>query len=87
MNLEGKACKWREEFIIVYKSDSSKDKARCTYTTQIIKEYSQLLMEKLRICVYYNSYFEGNYSLNPFFNSMLKTYKPLTIGMLENLLR
>jgi hypothetical protein len=55
--------------------------------SQVINDFGTLLLEKLRLCIYYNSYFEGNYSINPFFNSMLKSFKPLTLGLVENLLR
>jgi hypothetical protein len=55
--------------------------------SQLITEFAALLAEKLRICNFYNNYFEGNYSINPFFNSMLKSFKPLTLGLVENLLR
>lgn len=66
---------------------ASKDKGRSIYMVQIVVEYSILLSEKQRLSIYYSNYFEGNYSLNPFFNNMVKQYKPLTIGLLENLMR
>ena len=53
----------------------------------LLRDYSGLLVEKLRLCVTYKNYFEGNYSLNPFFSGMSKSFKPLSIGLVESLLR
>lgn len=51
---------------------SSKDKVRTPYINSLLTNYSLVVLEKLKLCVYYKSFFEGNYSMTPFFNNMAK---------------
>ena len=72
--------------IYTHKKSSQRDRKRNPYLSFLVKEYSSLLLSKLKLCRKYNSYFEGNYSLNPFFNSCLTKFVPLSPDLIDDLL-
>ena len=65
---------------------SSRDKIRDPYTSNIIVEYSHLVSRKVDLIRRYFKIIEGNYSLNPFFNSSGEENNPLTVNTIQDLL-
>lgn len=49
---------------------NSRDKFRNIYFTSLLLNYSMILMEKLKFHKFYSKFFEGNFAMIPFFNSM-----------------
>ena len=72
--------KWRQ--ISEGKMGSPKDKRRTQYLSRLVFDYSELLKAKVRLSLTHASFFEGNFSLSPFF----KTRTPLSFQMIEDLL-
>jgi hypothetical protein len=65
----------------------SKDKFRTPFITSLLYNYTCLLIEKFKFHIYYKDFFEGNYAMVPFFNSINSHPKPkLSLAMLRNLL-
>lgn len=72
--------KWHQ--ISEGKLGSPKNKLRTKYLSRLIFDYSELLKAKVRLSLTHASFFEGNFSLSPFF----KTRTPLSFQMIEDLL-
>ena len=67
--------------------ESSKDNKRNIYTTQLIVEYSELLIKKFDLHSKYLKIFEGNYSMNPFFSHPSNNLTPISAPVIEDLLK
>ena len=44
----------------------------------LITNYADILVEKIKICIIYSHFFEGNFSVNPFFKNLHEFYMILT---------
>jgi serine/threonine protein kinase len=66
---------------------SNKDEKRDIYTTQLIVEYSELLIKKFDLISKYHKILEGNYSLYPFFTHPSNNVTPISAPVLEDLMK
>ncbi|CAD8171189.1 unnamed protein product [Paramecium pentaurelia] len=70
-----------------YQMKSSKDKFRSQFFTNLLYMYSIILLEKVKFHSFYLKFFEGNYAMIPFFNSMNGIQKQkLSIAILNNMM-
>ncbi|CAD8189712.1 unnamed protein product [Paramecium octaurelia] len=66
---------------------SSKDKFRTQFFTNLLYTYSIVLLEKVKFHSFYLKFFEGNYAMIPFFNSMNGIQKQkVSIAILNNMM-
>lgn len=65
---------------------SSKDMIRNTYTTQLIVEYSDLMLRKFDLHLKYHRVFQGNYALEPYFLFPVEENSPISAHVIESLL-
>ncbi|CAD8083040.1 unnamed protein product [Paramecium sonneborni] len=66
---------------------SSKDKFRTQFFTNLLYNYSIILLEKVKFHTYYLKFFEGNYAMIPFFNNMNGIQKQkLSVALLNNMM-
>ncbi|CAK74126.1 unnamed protein product (macronuclear) [Paramecium tetraurelia] len=66
---------------------SSKDKFRTQFFTNLLYMYSIVLLEKVKFHSFYLKFFEGNYAMIPFFNSMNGIQKQkVSIAILNNMM-
>ncbi|CAD8085497.1 unnamed protein product [Paramecium sonneborni] len=64
-----------------------KDKYRTQFFTKLLYNYSIILLEKVQFHTFYLKFFEGNYSMIPFFNSMNGAQKQkLSVAILNNMM-
>ena len=75
---------WKD--IYEKKSNNSKDKKRSPNFSQMIVNYSQFLIKKLKICNKRVDFFEGNYSFLPFFNNISDKSLKITSDFIEDLI-
>ncbi|CAD8077038.1 unnamed protein product [Paramecium primaurelia] len=66
---------------------NSKDKFRTQFFTNLLYSYSIILLEKVKFHTFYLKFFEGNYSIIPFFNNMNGIQKQrLSVAILNNMM-
>ena len=72
--------------ILARDQPNSKDKIRNKYTTQLIVEYSALLLEKYHMHRKYDRIFQGNYALEPYFSMPIEENSPISAPVIDDLL-